>query len=242
MKALIVAESDAIIDNFSRYFSDLGYDIIKYRWLMKALDNVEEIDPQIVIISALDYPRHWKTFVQFVKSSVCSNPPEIVLVSPVDFLDSEEKEKAIFLGVKCIVSGTENKEDDQKLSIFSINETIPQITTVKVEPLNENEASEKPLQEQTSKTEFEEKLILENTESITKFIFTLPDSKSIVTGKVIKFDYPTLFFLPSNPEVFSHIRFGQVINSCTLKTGNFTESIRSQIRGINDTIEFCLLK
>jgi len=43
MKAVIIAESENIIEEFSQYYKENGYDIIVYRWLMKAMDNDKQL-------------------------------------------------------------------------------------------------------------------------------------------------------------------------------------------------------
>ena len=66
MKAVIIAESESIIEEFSQYYKENGYDLIVYRWLMKAMDNIDEIDPDLIFINAEEYPRHWKVLCQYV--------------------------------------------------------------------------------------------------------------------------------------------------------------------------------
>ncbi len=63
MKALLVVEDDAIADAVRYYLQPLGLDVIRYRDPLKALDNLDEINPDAVIMSARDFPRHWKTIV-----------------------------------------------------------------------------------------------------------------------------------------------------------------------------------
>ena len=43
MKALLVAESEDTLNLYRSFFESLGYDMVCYRWLLKALDNVDEL-------------------------------------------------------------------------------------------------------------------------------------------------------------------------------------------------------
>ena len=43
MKALVVADDEKAINNISQVLKSAGYDPIVYKWLLKALDNIEEI-------------------------------------------------------------------------------------------------------------------------------------------------------------------------------------------------------
>jgi hypothetical protein len=61
------------------------------------MDNFGEISPNLVVLSAVDFPKHWKVFVQYV-SFVYATTCDIVLIVDKKF-DAGEKEKAHALGV-----------------------------------------------------------------------------------------------------------------------------------------------
>ena len=58
MKALVISERPEIIDFVTPLLKDKGYDLIHYKWIIKALDNIEEIQPDLIVLSAGEYPRH----------------------------------------------------------------------------------------------------------------------------------------------------------------------------------------
>jgi len=84
-----------------------------YRWLLKALDNIEEIRPDIVVVNASDYPRHWKTLTQFIKSGIAGKIPDVILYVPKSFSETE-KMKAQKLGIKGIFDSC----DEDGMSFF----------------------------------------------------------------------------------------------------------------------------
>ena len=92
MKALLIAEDQNTIDSIVPTVKQAGAETIVYRWLLKALDNVEEIAPDVVVISTAEYPRHWKTFVQFTKSGIGGVVPRVILYNSRPMND-DEKEK-----------------------------------------------------------------------------------------------------------------------------------------------------
>ena len=98
MKVLLIAEDEQTTSAILPVIKDVGAEPIVYRWLLKALDNVEEIAPDAVIISTAEYPRHWKTFVQFTKSGIGGIVPKVILYNSRKMSD-DEKEKARSLGV-----------------------------------------------------------------------------------------------------------------------------------------------
>lgn len=99
MKVLLISDNQSDLDKIDKFLKENGYDTIIYHWLLKALDNIEEISPDVTVVSAYDYPRHWKTLVQFQNSGIGRNKSSVILYVPKDFSE-DEKKKAEVLGVK----------------------------------------------------------------------------------------------------------------------------------------------
>ena len=98
MKALIISDRQEIIDYVTPLLKEKGFDLIHYRWIIKALDNIEEIQPDVIVLSAGEYPRHWKTLAGFVQSGIGGNDVKVYLyeTSP---LSQEDEKKAEGLGI-----------------------------------------------------------------------------------------------------------------------------------------------
>lgn len=120
MKAVIIAESENIIEEFSQYYKENGYDLIVYRWLMKAMDNIEEIDPDLIFINAEEYPRHWKVLCQYVAG--LNKNPKIVLYSS-SVLNDEDKNKAKILNIDSVINSSEDLQE-----ICTLEELCPNTT------------------------------------------------------------------------------------------------------------------
>lgn len=120
MKAVIIAESENIIEEFSQYYKENGYDLIVYRWLMKAMDNIEEIDPDLIFINAEEYPRHWKVLCQYVAG--LNKNPKIVLYSS-SVLNDEDKNKAKILNIDSVINSSEDLQE-----ICTLEELCPTTT------------------------------------------------------------------------------------------------------------------
>jgi hypothetical protein len=104
MKLMLILDSDKITGLISANIKPLGFDLIRYRHVIKAMDNLEEIDPACIIISAGDFPRHWKALVQFVRYERSKEQCPIVILKKDDF-SLEEASQAFFAGVSGIVAG-----------------------------------------------------------------------------------------------------------------------------------------
>lgn len=98
MKALVISERSEIVDFVTPRLKELGFDIIHYKWIIKALDNIEEIQPDVIVLSAVEYPRHWKTLAGFVQSGIGGNNVGVYLYETTPLSDEENK-KAQGLGV-----------------------------------------------------------------------------------------------------------------------------------------------
>ena len=98
MKALVISDRQEIIDFVTPLLKDKGFDLIHYRWIIKALDNIEEIQPDVIVLSAMEYPRHWKTLAGFVQSGIGGNDVKMYLYDTTP-LSTEDAEKAGDLGV-----------------------------------------------------------------------------------------------------------------------------------------------
>lgn len=98
MKALVISDRAEIIEFVTPLLKNKGFDLIHYRWIIKALDNIEEIQPDVIVLSAGEYPRHWKTLAGFVQSGIGGNDVKVYLYETTPLSEEDEK-KAEGLGV-----------------------------------------------------------------------------------------------------------------------------------------------
>ena len=137
MKALLISESDEILNSYAAFFKKAGYDTVCYRWLLKAMDNLEEIEPQLVFIDGFGYPRHWKTLAQYIKTSF-KNAPLVLLAAD---LSEEETKKADCLDVHCIRGSIEDEQT--RRNILSLLHPEQELEAP-AEPVEEIEEPEVP--------------------------------------------------------------------------------------------------
>ncbi len=98
MKALVISDRSEIIDFVTPLLKNNGFDLIHYKWIIKALDNIEEIQPDVIVLSADEFPRHWKTVAGFVQSGIGGNDVKLYLYDTKP-LSVEDAVKAEELGV-----------------------------------------------------------------------------------------------------------------------------------------------
>lgn len=138
MKALVISDKQEIVDSLQSYLKENNFDIIIYRWLLKALDNIEEIHPDIIFVSASEYPRHWKTLASFVKSGIGGNNIKLFLYDPVP-LSEEEVKKAHELGVQALI----NNLSDLELRKIGSNKINTGLNDNSINSINTNDKKNK---------------------------------------------------------------------------------------------------
>jgi CheY-like chemotaxis protein len=208
MRILIVAESSATVDTLQTIFrSETGYETFAYSILLKALDNIEEIRPDIVVLSAADFPRHWKLFVRYLRSPLFQPIPSILLLTDKKF-DDEEQQKADVLGVHKIVA-------DANLSQYTTIGSLLQDTAEKVE------ATPMPLGPRTPR----------KLSDRVQCSFTDPKTGALVTGTVTSCGKNTFTFVPDAISI-AGFAAGDSIRSCLLTIDGFRQSAVLQVIGV----------
>ena len=83
---------------------------------MKAYDNFEEINPDVIVVNAQDYPRHWKIIASAANFRLSKHAKMILLVNE----DFSEKEEADALSV-CMFSYSSEDTFNKPLFIEALN-------------------------------------------------------------------------------------------------------------------------
>lgn len=179
MKALIISDKQEIIDLLRAKLVDDGYDIIVYHWLLKALDNVEEIQPDYIVLSADEYPRHWKTLASFVQSGIGGKDVRFCLYN-ADNLSDDDKSKAEKLNVEFWCE----KEEVTSKVVPVETPVVNEIT----EPANEP-AKAVPVVNEITETAKAVPVVNEYPEQA--LILTHPITKNFVLGTAKKIDENT---------------------------------------------------
>lgn len=108
MLCLLVSQNDAITVEIKEFCNAHNIAAAVYRLPLKALDNLVELTPDIVIINAVDFPRHWKIVVQHLNSTA-NEKIKTVLVVGENFSPSDAK-KAEFLKVNLFLHTDANSK------------------------------------------------------------------------------------------------------------------------------------
>ena len=195
MMMMLVSEIQDKSKNLVKFFREESIDIIHYNSPIKALDNLQEIAPDAVVIDTVDFPRHWKVITQYLRYDTSKNDVVVILIVN-DFFSALEADKALKAGVQGIVN-VDNPSDnivknaENILAKYKSSAFRRKGRGVKGSCLSDNECS---------------------------FLFVEPTTGSIVTGRVKDINEESLLFIPDSQ--VENLEVGTVLSNCSLKLGN----------------------
>ena len=212
MKLLLVLGSDDNYDAFTQTVAPLGFELIRYRHVLKAMDNIDEVDPSAIVISARDFPRHWKILVQFVRNERSKEICPIIILKG-DSFSAEETSKAFFLGVNGVISETLEREEE----------------IYRLENILGSSVSEKKQKQQ---------FFAEPWHRIGLLIADL-SGRSFVIGDVKTISSNGLSFIPEAPPIQT-VQLNKELKECSLRVGDAILSPVCRVTGTekNISLEF----
>ncbi|MDR3139901.1 MAG: PilZ domain-containing protein [Treponema sp.] len=194
MKLLAVLGSDDGWERIKYSLKPLGFDLIRYHHVLKAMDNIDETDPAAIIISAQDFPRHWKTLIQFVRNSRPKEACPIIILRGPRFSETEASQ-ALYLGANGIVeNGVSNEAEEEQLQGI-LSRYIPIMEKRKSRRYHLNK------------------------ESAVGFLIAHPKDRLIITGEVQNISRGGIFFRPDHIALAGDISLQQELAECSLRVG-----------------------
>lgn len=219
MKAVIISDKQEVIKLLKKRLEKEGFDIIIYRWLLKALDNIEEIRPDYIVLSAEEYPRHWKTLASFVQSGIGGNDVRFCLYND-EVLSAEDKQKAEQLGVEFYSDLREfninDEEIEQETETVEVESDIPTVTDIFID----------------------NKKDIEDINKNYSVIFTNPEHGSFVCGTSVQTSFDTFECLVD----YKGLSINEKIKYITVSNPNNCISFSGEVVGLSsDKVSFKVL-
>jgi len=211
MKLLLILGDDETYKRITHYIRPLGFEFIRYTYALKAMDNIDEIEPDAIIISAQDYPRHWKVVVNFVRNERSKDDCPFIVLKGENF-PVEEASKASFLGVSGIIfESLDNAGEISRLQgILS-----------RYAPVDEKRRAHRYYPQPHHRF---------------GFTFVHPESRVLITGEVKDVSSCGLSFEPDNAQLQKNLSLNMEISECSLRTGDRILSPVCRIRGMGKTL------
>ena len=189
----------------------MGFELIHYSHVLKALDNIDEIKPDAIIVSAKDFPRHWKVLVQFVRSIFAKENCPIILLTGHIFPE-EEKSKASYLGVSCQINESlgDREEFDRLQNVLSRHK-------------------------QTDERRMFFRLVVAPWHRFG-FIFVNPADRVCVPGDLITISTGGISFKPAESCLVNNLSVDMELDECSLRVGSEIYSVICRIVRLGKTI------
>lgn len=217
MIILIVAEDKTLKSRFNSFFGKSGYTIVQYTHPLKALDNLEEISPEVLVCSASDYPRHWKLIVKQVRDTRDRDDAVVILTVNNDF-DPEEADKAAFLGVNLLYPERLETVDD-------FRDLDNRISRYKTPPERSRVFSWIP-----------------GDEDRVSFIFQHPVDYRMISGRLTELSPAGGVFRPDDPGDILDLEPGDVIGGGSMRAGQSLLSLRARIIRNSGTLSLAFIE
>jgi len=213
MKFLLVSTSDSLKPFLERSFNHQAAEVIHYDNPIKAMDNIDEIEPDVVFFAATDYPRHWKPFVMYLRNSF-SRRESIFILMISDSFPTEEADKAEYLQVNAILD-----ED------LSSRQTIERIGTIISRYHRSNDIRRFI------------RFIPTEVDRVA-FTYTNPFTFSIVGGRVLDISTGGLRFEPVRESETTHLDLFTVVSCASLRLGTSVIPIKVKVMRVDRSIGF----
>jgi hypothetical protein len=204
VKLLLIAEKDTTRDALVGRLKPRGFEFIHYRLPIKAMDNIDEIEPDVVLFSAEDFPRHWKPFIRFLRETRNREQTAFVLLTGESF-SFDEAAKANHLEVSGIISEIPKDMDELR----KLEDIVTRYSAL-------------------SEERNDLRYIPSDNEHI-EFIFTHPQNYRIVTGILFDLSPTGASFVPDDPKSTNDISAGTKIAHCSLKFDNEVHKISCRV-------------
>ena len=189
MIMMLVSETQDKSRDVINLLKEESINMVHYNSPMKALDNLQEIRPDALIIDAVDFPRHWKVLTQYLRYDTSKNDVVIILIVNSHF-SHLDVDKALKAGVQGVI----NVEMPVEATLKAAKDIF---TKYKCLAFKSGNKGSNPASANCS------------------FLFVEPSSMSIVTGKVREIRTSSLLFIPDTK--IEDLKAGDVLVNCSLK-------------------------
>ena len=214
-KIILIAATKDQLESLRYHFSPIGYDVVYFNDPAVVIQELDEIDPEMIIFAADDFPRHWKPLLTLLRERKAPEETVFILIVGENF-SFEEAAKAAHLNVNGIVP----KHLLDKTIVYRVNELIRRY---------------KSLQDRRKLT----RLIPKEFEQV-RLLMTHPQKGGFIGGNVTDISLEGMSFLPSDPSLIQNLGVDQKLPRCSLRIGSdvITVNCRVVSKGKSLGVEF----
>lgn len=204
MNLLLVSLKDEFQHVLGYHLKPLGFEVTHLTDPVQAVRKVEDLQPEVVLFHAGDFPRHWKPLLKLLREKRTKEETVFVLLVGEDF-EMEEAAKAAHLGVNGIV----HADLSDKQEIYRLEELFRRYRTVR------------------DKRNFS-RLVPSDTDTVG-FAFTHPRRLTLVLGALREVSIQGASFLPNPACPTADLEAGMELSGASLLIGEDVVSLHCRV-------------
>jgi methylmalonyl-CoA mutase cobalamin-binding subunit len=203
MKALVIARNEALKNLLAYHLKPLGFEVTYFGDPVKALDELERLEPEMILTSAVDFPRHWKTLAKVLRER--RSKEECVFVLLAGSLPFEDAAKATHLGVNGII-GADLSDRQQVRQLAQLYRRYRSV-----------------------KDQRRFQRLVPGPRERLQLVFVHPRKSAIITGSLSEISIQGAGFKPADPESTADLRRGEEIALAALRVGEEVVTLACQV-------------
>ena len=215
MILMLVKDETPWAAELGRHLAPYGVSVVHYLHPLKALDNLQETHPSILLYDLQDFPRHWKILVKYLREDQ-SKDKVIFLLMTGGPPPLEEANKALYLGVNGILQYS----GDAEALAQNIREVFLRYGTFEVDT--------QPRLGQT------------HAETPLAFLFRHPRRKHLVTGMLLTYDGDKATFKPDFAHEIADLAEGDSLVGGSLRIDDSLITLDATITKNNGQLQLVL--
>ena len=197
MILMLVKGETPLTRELSRQLAPYGISVVHYRHPIKALDNLAETQPRIVLYDVRDFPRHWKILAKYLREEFPKDEVIFLLVTESS-MPLEEANKALYLGVNGIL----HHDGEASTLARNIREVFLRYGTFDISTAGSTPALA---------------AALAPGDSTMAFLFRHPRRKHLVTGVLVRLEEKNASFKPDFAHETADLAVGELLRGCSLR-------------------------
>ena len=201
---LLVTTRQAYVENLGFHFKPMGFEVTLVTDPAELIDRMDDIQADLIIFSAADFPRHWKPVVKLLRERRSIEETVFVLITGDDF-EFDEAAKAAYLQVNGIVP--ENLLE--KKVLFQLTDLIRRYKT-----LDDHRKFGRVVPKETE---------------IFRLLFTHPVRYFVVAGRVSDISLEGTSFIPDDPAHVADLKVDQKVPGCSLRAGEAVITVHCRV-------------
>ncbi len=194
-----ISEKSTYTGALQYHLSPIGFEITHYNDPDTIISNIQSNIPDMILFNAVDFPRHWKPLLKFIRDE--KNNKQTIFILIADDLPFEEAAKAAYLKINGIIP----KNLLDKESIMQLHRLLKRYTQI-----NDKRKDIR---------------IIPKPYDRISLLFSHPDKKYLIIGNISNISVNGVSFNLTNPP--EDLEDEDRIPSCSLQIGDEILTVNS---------------